>query len=58
MFIDPPPIESAADVSTGSRTKVELTVLISSLMEGDSDALPGGESDLTRAEAVLLCDWG
>jgi hypothetical protein len=53
MFMDPPPVESAADVSTGSRTKVELTVLISSLREGDADALPGCESDLKETNETF-----
>jgi len=33
--MDPPPVESAADVCSGSRAKAELTLLISRLMEGD-----------------------
>jgi hypothetical protein len=27
-FVDPPPVDSAADLFTGSRTEVELTTLI------------------------------
>ena len=39
-FVDPLAIDSAVDLSTGSRTKVELTILISRLMEGkDPQAL-------------------
>jgi hypothetical protein len=34
-FVNPPAIDSAVDLSTGSRTKVELTILISRLMEGE-----------------------
>jgi hypothetical protein len=33
--MDPPPVDSAADACAGSRTEVELTLLISRLMEGD-----------------------
>ena len=33
--MDPPPVDSAADLFTGSRTKVELTILISRLMQGE-----------------------
>jgi hypothetical protein len=32
--MDPLSVDSAADLFTGSRTKVELTILISRLMEG------------------------
>ena len=39
-FGDPPAVDSAADLFTGSRTKAELTILISRLMEGeDPEAL-------------------
>jgi hypothetical protein len=39
-FMDPPPLNSAADLFTGSRTEVELTILISRLMQGeDPEAL-------------------
>jgi hypothetical protein len=39
-FVDPPPVDSAADLFTGSRPKVELTILISRLMQGeDPEAL-------------------
>ena len=39
-FVDPLAIDSAVDLSAGSRTKVELTNLISRLMEGeDTEAL-------------------
>ena len=34
-FVDPLAIDSAIDLSAGSRTKVELTILISRLMEGE-----------------------
>jgi hypothetical protein len=34
-FVDPPPVDSAADLFTGSKTKGELTNLISRLMEGE-----------------------
>jgi hypothetical protein len=34
-FVDPLAIDSAVDLSAGSRTKVELTILISRLMEGE-----------------------
>lgn len=34
-FVDPPPVGSAAELFTGSRTKVEVTILISRLMEGE-----------------------
>jgi len=38
--MNPPSVESDADVCTGSRVKVELTLLISRLMEGgDPEAL-------------------
>jgi hypothetical protein len=33
--MDPPPVDSAADACTGSRTEVDLPLLISRLMEGD-----------------------
>jgi hypothetical protein len=32
---NPPPIDAAANLSTGSRTKVELTIVVSRLMEGE-----------------------
>jgi hypothetical protein len=39
-LMDPPPVDSAADLFTGSRTEVELTTLISRLMQGeDPEAL-------------------
>ena len=39
-IVDLPAIDSAADLFTDSRTKVELTILISRLMEGeDPEAL-------------------
>jgi hypothetical protein len=39
-IVDPPTIDSTADLCTSSRTKVELTILISRLMEGeDPEAL-------------------
>lgn len=39
-FVDPSRIDSGADLFTGSSPKVELTILISHLMEGeDPDAL-------------------
>ena len=34
-FVDPLAIDSVVDLSAGSRTKVELTILISRLMEGE-----------------------
>jgi hypothetical protein len=34
-FIDSPAIDAAADLSTGSRTKVELIIVVSRLMEGE-----------------------
>ncbi len=34
--MDPPLVDSAADLFTGSRTKVEVTILISRLMEGEN----------------------
>jgi hypothetical protein len=39
-FMDPPPVDLVTDLLTGSRTRVELTTLISRLMEGeDPEAL-------------------
>jgi len=39
-FVNPSPIASAADLFPGSRTEVELTILISRLMQGeDPEAL-------------------
>jgi hypothetical protein len=35
IFMDLPPVDSAAELFTGSRTKVEVTILISRLMEGE-----------------------
>ena len=55
-FMDPPPVDSAADLLTGSRTEVELTTLISRLMEGeDPDALKRecGSELLEEAISVL-----
>jgi hypothetical protein len=38
--MDPPPVDLVTDLFTGSRTRVELTNLISRLMEGeDPEAL-------------------
>ena len=34
-FMDPPPLDSVTDLFTGSRTRVDLTTLISRLMEGE-----------------------
>jgi hypothetical protein len=41
-FVDPLAIDSAVDLSAGSRTKVELTILISRLLEGEEP--PGIEA--------------
>jgi hypothetical protein len=34
-FMDPPPVDSVIGLFTGSRTRVDLTNLISRLMEGE-----------------------
>ena len=34
-FMDPPPVDSVIGLFTGSRTRVDLTNLISHLMEGE-----------------------
>jgi hypothetical protein len=55
-FVDPPAVDSAADLFTGSRTKAELTILISCLMEGeDPEALKRecGSELLEEAISVL-----
>jgi hypothetical protein len=56
MFMDPPPVESDADVCTGSRANTKLTPLISSLMEGDEPEtlkLKYGSELLEEAISVL-----
>ena len=55
-IVDLPAIDSAADSFTDSRTKVELTILISRLMEGqDPEALRPeyGSELLEHAISVL-----
>ena len=55
-FVDPAPVDSAADLFPGSRTEVELTTLISRLMQGeDPEALKReyGSELLEEAISVL-----
>ena len=52
-FVDPSLIDSAADLFSGSRTKVELSILISRLMQGEDPEALRREYDSELLEEAI-----
>lgn len=56
-FMDPPLVDSVTDLFTGSRTRAELTNLISRLMEGEEpEALRREYGSELVEEAISVLD--